>query len=114
MDKGLILDEHSQRLVNYYLPEKNVIDNIAEFFSVFCDSTRVKMLTALCITEMCVSDIAITLGLNQSTVSHTLKFLKQYDMVKCRRKGKIIIYSANNKCVDDVMNVCLNHIKLEA
>lgn len=111
MNKGLVLDENAQKIVKYYLPEKKDVDCLADFFSVFCDSTRLRMLSALCVTEMCVSDLSFTLELNQSTVSHTLKFLKQYNMVKSRRDGKIIFYSAMTKCVDEVMNVGLNYVR---
>jgi ArsR family transcriptional regulator len=112
MESSIILDKKAQSIVRYYLPSNSVLIDIAEFFSVFCDPTRVKMLSALSITEMCVSDLASTLDLNQSTVSHQLKFLKGNGMVKTRREGKIIFYSVSSKCIDEVMNIGLNYLGL--
>lgn len=108
---SIILDKNAQKIVRYYLPENGVLKDIADFFSIFCDETRIKMLSALAITEMCVSDMAETLELNQSTVSHQLKLLRQSDMVKYRRDGKVIYYSLSNKCIDEVINLSLNYIR---
>ena len=73
------------------------------FFSVFADSTRVRMLSALAISEMCVTDLSRVLGINQTTVSHQLRLLKNLGIVKCERYGKIIFYSLINDTVNDVM-----------
>ena len=62
-----------QRDINYYMPEKNVLEDLANFFSIFADATRIKILSALSVSEMCVNDIASVLELNQTTVSHQLK-----------------------------------------
>ncbi|MDD4211175.1 MAG: metalloregulator ArsR/SmtB family transcription factor [Clostridia bacterium] len=103
IEKKMLLDEKKQRDINYYMPEKNVLEDLANFFSIFADATRIKILSALSVSEMCVNDIASVLELNQTTVSHQLKSLKTVGAVKYRRDGKIIFYSI----ADNVINDCL-------
>jgi DNA-binding transcriptional ArsR family regulator len=77
---------------------------------MFSDCTRIKILTALCLSEMCVNDLSVLLKLNQTTVSHQLKFLKQNGAVKCKRDGKIIYYSIADNCINDVMLNGVNYL----
>lgn len=97
------LSEHSEALVLQYLPSNAVFADLCNFFSVFTDVTRMKILTALSISEMCVTDLAGVLNLNQTTVSHQLKYLRDAGMVSFRRNGKILYYNANREFVNEVM-----------
>ena len=108
---SIVLDEKAQKTVRYYLPENAMLSKIADFFGVFCDETRIKILSALSITEMCVTDLAATININQSTLSHQLKYLRHLNMVKFRRDGKVIYYSLTNKAVEDIINISLNYIR---
>lgn len=99
----MLLDRRTAGLIKEYVPEGKVLDEIVCFFSVFADSTRVRMLSALAISEMCVTDISNVLGINQTTVSHQLRLLKNLGIVKCERYGKIMFYSLVNETVNDVM-----------
>lgn len=99
----MLLDRRTKELIKEYVPEGDVLDGIVCFFSVFADSTRVRMLSALAISEMCVTDLSRVLGINQTTVSHQLRLLKNLGIVKCERYGKIIFYSLINDTVNDVM-----------
>lgn len=107
---GITLNDNAQKIVRYYLPENQTVLKLADFFQVFCDITRLKILFSLAVTEMCVTDLAQTLSINQSTLSHQLKYLRQLNMVKYRRNGKVIYYSLTNKCVDELINVSINYI----
>ena len=99
----LLLDKRTQSLVENYVPEGEILEGIVDFFSVFADSTRVRILSALAITEMCVTDISRVLGINQTTVSHQLRLLKNIGIVRCSRCGKVIFYSLKNETVNDVL-----------
>lgn len=99
----LLLDRKTQTIIENYIPDTKTLDELREFFYLFSDSTRLKMLSALSISSMCVSDLAKILSLNQTTVSHQLKMLKNADAVKCRRHGKVIFYSISNPKINDVM-----------
>lgn len=84
--------------------------DLAGFFKVFGDPTRIKILNALSINEMCVCDIAYLLKMKQSAVSHQLRVLRTARLVKYRRDGKTIFYSLNDEHVQTVFKQGLDHI----
>ncbi len=92
--------------------EENLYD-LAELFKVFGDTTRIKILWALDEAEMCVCDIAVLLKMTQSAISHQLRLLKQADLVKSRREGKIVYYSLEDEHVRQIFDQGLIHISEE-
>lgn len=102
-NKEMFLSDTKAEEVLYYQPPDKNLRNLANFFSMFADTTRLKIISALAVCEMCVSDIAKVLKINQTTVSHQLKILKTTGTVINRRQGKIIYYSI----VDKIINDCL-------
>ncbi len=103
MNNLLLLDKRTESIVNDYVPDNETLNDLVNFFSVFADLTRLKIISALSITEMCVTDISRTLFINQTTVSHQLRLLKNYGAVTSRREGKIIFYSIKNEILNDVL-----------
>lgn len=91
------------------LSEK-VSTDMVEFFKLFSDFTRVKILYVLSMAEMCVSDIALVLEMHQSTISHQLKTLRASKLVKHRRQGKIIFYSLDDDHIGQVLLQGLLHV----
>ena len=103
MQQVLLLDKKMQTLVTDYLPSDDVISELVGFFTIFSDVTRLKMISALSISEMCVTDLSTVLGINQTTVSHQLRLLKNLNAVKTRRQGKIIFYALRDDLISDVL-----------
>ncbi len=103
MTETLLLDKRTQSLVEGYVPDGEILQSLVRFFSVFSDSTRLRILSALAISEMCVTDISRVLDINQTTVSHQLRFLKDAGMVRMDRHGKIIFYSVMSDVVNDIL-----------
>ena len=101
--KEVLLDKRLQTLVNDYVPQGEILDDLVSFFSIFSDYTRIKMISALAISEMCVSDLSSLLSLNQTTVSHQLRLLKNLNAVKTRRQGKVVFYSLRNEKLNEVL-----------
>ena len=99
----LLLDKRTQGLIEDYVPQGEILEGIVCFFSVFSDYTRVKILSALAISELCVTDLSRILNINQTTVSHQLRFLRSAGIVKCVRQGKIVFYSLVNDSINDVI-----------
>lgn len=91
--------------------EEDIINKLAEFFKVFGDSTRIKILNALLSSEMCVCDIAALLSMTQSAISHQLRILKQSRLVKYRREGKIVYYSLDDEHIKQIFDQGLVHVK---
>ncbi|MBR4420619.1 MAG: helix-turn-helix transcriptional regulator [Clostridia bacterium] len=103
MAEVLMLDKRMQSLVTDYVPTEEVLCDLVDFFTIFSDLTRLKMISALAISEMCVSDISSVLNINQTTVSHQLRLLKNLGAVQARRVGKIVFYSLKNEILSEVL-----------
>lgn len=103
MSQMLLLDKRTQSLIEDYVPQGDILEGIVCFFSVFSDYTRVRILSALAISELCVTDLSRILNINQTTVSHQLRFLKSAGMVKSNRQGKIVFYSLVDDSINDVL-----------
>ncbi len=103
MSQPLLLDKRTQSLIEDYVPQGEILEGVVCFFSVFSDYTRVKILSALAISELCVTDLSRILNINQTTVSHQLRFLRSAGIVKCVRQGKIVFYSLVNDSINDVI-----------
>ena len=84
--------------------------NLAVLFKMFGDSTRVKILHALELNELCVCDLAALLGLTKSAVSHQLKALRLSNLVKFRRDGQVIYYSLADDHVKTILEMGLEHV----
>ncbi len=93
------------------LPADEILYDLAELFRVFGDSTRIKILYALFESELCVGDIALVLGLSQSSVSHQLRLLKASKLVKFRRAGKAVFYSLDDDHVRSMIALGLEHVE---
>ena len=96
--------------VNEKLPDEDTLYDLAELFKVFGDSTRIRILFVLFESEVCVCDIAETLHMTQSAISHQLKILKQSKLVKARREGKTVYYSLADRHVYNIIGQGLEHI----
>ena len=103
MNELLLLDKRTKGLIEDYVPQGDVLEGVVCFFSVFGDYTRIKILSALAISELCVTDLSRILSINQTTVSHQLRYLKSAGIVKSVRQGKIIFYSLADERVNDVL-----------
>ena len=105
------LQEAVTKRVAGNMPDDEYLYDLAELFKVFGDSTRIKILFALFESEMCVCDIAETLKMTQSAISHQLRILKQSKLVSNRREGKSIIYFLADDHVRTIIDQGLNHIE---
>lgn len=100
--------------VDAQMPQEDDLYDLADFFKVFADTTRIKMLYVLLCSEMCVCDLAQILNMTQSAISHQLRLLKQMDLVKNRRDGKTIFYSLSDSHIKTILSQGLDHIQEDA
>lgn len=92
------------------MPNQETLCALADFYKVFGDVTRIKILCALFQTESCVCGLAEGIGMTQSAVSHQLRVLKQMKLVKNRREGKTIYYSLADSHIQTILNQGMEHI----
>ena len=92
------------------MPGEDTLYDLTELFRIFADSTRVRILYVLEVSEMCVCDLAVVLGMTQSAISHQLRALKNARLVKARRDGKTVFYSLADQHVKTILDQGLEHI----
>ncbi len=107
----LFVNDEILQKVDDKMPPEEELDDLADFFKIFGDATRLKILYVLLCSEMCVLDIAKILDVSQSAVSHQLRILKQMDLVKNRRDGKTIFYSLADSHIVTILSQGLDHIE---
>ena len=93
------------------MPDENTFYDLADFFKVLGDSTRMNILFAVDDEPMCVCDIASLLGMTKSAVSHQLKILRQNHLVTYRKSGKNVFYTLADDHVRDIIEKALEHIR---
>lgn len=106
----IIHSEVIEKVRNQMLDEQKLKDT-ALLFKVLGDPTRVKIMHALFLSEMCVCDIAALLGMTQSSISHQLRVLKQARLVKYHKEGKVVYYSLDDDHIQSIFDQALLHIE---
>ena len=93
-----------------FMPDEELLYDLADFFKTFGDTTRVKILYALMEQDLCVADLAEAIGATQSAVSHQLRTLKQSRLVRAKREGKNVVYSLYDDHVHSILDQGMTHI----
>lgn len=91
------------------IPSQEKTISIANFFAVFGDRTRIKILLALEQSEMCVCDLAVLLDLTKSVISHQLKILKQNNLVSSHKEGKHNYYALTDNHIRNIIEMAVKH-----
>lgn len=106
----LLCEKEGEEKIKACPPEEE-ITSLSEFFKLFSDATRMRILFLLSQGELCVGDLAALMDMTPSAVSHQLKLLKSKELVRYRRKGKILFYSLADQHVHQITKIGLEHIK---
>lgn len=88
-----------------------IINELSEFFKIFADATRLRILEILLKSETCVNDISKEIDVSSSAVSHQLSYLRSTNLVKTRKEGQVIYYSIADNHIKVIMEYGLEHIK---
>jgi DNA-binding transcriptional ArsR family regulator len=91
--------------------QDHTIQSLAELFGILADPTRLRIVTALQSSELAVSQIAITVGMSLSAVSHQLRLLKTMKLVKYRKQGKSVFYSLDDSHIEQLLAVAAEHVE---
>lgn len=113
LEKCEVTEVHEELIkkVNEQMPPENELQELAELFKIFGDSTRIRILFVLSESEVCVCDLAQILQMTQSAISHQLRILKQSKLVNSRREGKSIFYSLADGHVRTIIAQGREHIE---
>lgn len=90
--------------------EKEQFEKLSMFFKAICDETRIKILYSLSRSKMCVCDLAALLDMSVSAISHQLRVLRQAELVKSEKQGKVVYYMLSDDHVNTVFSNALEHI----
>ena len=105
-----LIDEAKVAAARDAMPPDEILVQLAETFRVLGDPTRVRILQALSLEELCVCDMASLLGTTKSAVSHQLRLLRSLRVVKYRKDGRVVYYSLDDSHVGNLLREGLNHI----
>lgn len=92
------------------LADDLTLARMAEIFQCFADPTRLKIINALLLSELCVCDLTRIMNMTQPAVSHHLKHLRQIHLVKASRIGKSVFYSLDDYHVQLLFDICRSHL----
>ena len=107
-----VFDSHEEvvaRVKESMLLEEEYSD-LSEFFKIFGNPTRLKIISLLSLEDLCVCDICESLDLNQTTVSNQLRILRANNIVKYQKEGKMARYSLTDNHIEMIYKVGLEHI----
>ncbi|MBU0494721.1 MAG: metalloregulator ArsR/SmtB family transcription factor [Chloroflexi bacterium] len=107
-----IIHEDHVRAAQERLVDGLTATHLAELFKALGDPTRVRILSALrgAAAELCVCDIAATLGMSQSAVSHQLRLLRTLRLVRHRKDGRMVYYALDDEHVERLLAEGLDHV----
>lgn len=105
------VDEKKVKSVRKAMKSAAAVTALAETFKILGDPTRIKIAFALAREELCVCDIANLLGVSQSAVSHSLRTLRQMNLVKFRREGKTAYYALDDEHIKSLLDIGFRHIE---
>lgn len=108
---GHSVDEEIIRKFQDELDDEKGLDELSSIFKALSDTTRLKIIYNLSKSPLCVCDIASVLDMSQSAISHQLRILRDLNLVKYKRQGKLIIYSLDDDHVLSIFEQGLDHVK---
>lgn len=106
-----VIDHAKVTSVKNRLLPADTLTTMSDMFKVLGDPTRLKIINALSLEELCVCDIATLLGTTKSAVSHQLRVLRNVSAVRFRKDGKIAYYSLNDTYIKNLFGEASKHVQ---
>lgn len=92
------------------LVDQDSADDIARIFQALADPTRVRLISAMIASELCVCDLSTLLGMTQSAVSHQLRILRDLRLVHSRKEGRVVFYALDDDHIRDLFTRTKEHL----
>lgn len=109
--KCKLVSQETIEQIEAALPKAGEFERLADFYRVFGDPSRLRIIYYLSNLELCVADLASLTGMQQPAVSQQLKTLRLSRLVKYRKSGQIVYYSLDDTHVDELFKTALDHIR---
>ncbi|HHM24036.1 MAG TPA: transcriptional regulator [Bacteroidetes bacterium] len=93
------------------LPDEAENARMAELFKALADPTRLRIVQALLLEELCVCDISMVVDVSVSAVSHQLRLLRSMHIVRFRKQGKMVYYSLDDEHISDLIEIVREHVR---
>jgi ArsR family transcriptional regulator len=91
------------------LPDRGAMHRVAETFGLLSDPTRVRIVYALALEELCICDVAAVAGLSMSAASHQLKRLRDRGVVDYRKEGRMAYYRLSDDRLRGLLESGVGH-----
>ncbi|MFQ5577812.1 MAG: ArsR/SmtB family transcription factor [Anaerolineae bacterium] len=104
-------DETLARTAEAHLLDGITATHVAELFKALSDPTRVRIISLLAHTELCVGDLCLVLGMSQPAVSHQLRLLRTLRLVNARKEGRHVFYTLADEHIHDLFHQGLAHVQ---
>ena len=114
MESGICQDvcsnEETVDRIKGQMPDVDHLLELSNLFKALGDFTRIRILNALLVSELCVCDLVGILDMNQSAISHQLRVLRSAKIVKYRKEGRNVVYSGNDHHVHQLIKQGMDHV----
>ena len=108
----LVVDPERVRAVRERLVTAATAERMAAVFKVLADPSRCRLVAAIIEAgELCVCDLAATVEMSESNVSHHLRVLRDHGLVRARRAGKMVFYSPDDAHIRVLLEITREHVE---
>jgi DNA-binding transcriptional ArsR family regulator len=114
LDRCDVLVVHPERVraVRERLVTAATAEQMAAVFKVLADPSRCRLVAALIeADEICVCDLAATVAMSESSVSHHLRVLRASGLVRARREGRMVYYSPDDEHIELLLDITREHVR---
>lgn len=105
-----VIHEEGVLAASQSLIDTATADRLAKTFSALADPTRLRLISALSGRELCVCDLSVVLGMTQSAVSHQLRLLRNLNLVRHHKEGRIVYYALDDAHIQELFQRGLEHV----
>lgn len=105
-----LIHEEDVLAASQSLIDDSTANRLSQTFSALADPTRLRLISALSGRELCVCDLSVVLGMSQSAVSHQLRLLRNLNLVKYRKEGRIVYYALDDAHIQELFQRGLEHV----
>jgi DNA-binding transcriptional ArsR family regulator len=107
-----VVDPERVTAVRARLVSQSIAEQMAGVFKVLADQSRCRLVAAIIEAgELCVCDLAATVDMSESNVSHHLRVLRANGLVRARRSGKMIFYSPDDAHIRVLLDITREHVE---